>query len=206
MNLKKYYVVESLPDGLGVPYFLDKHWSPELPIFDIFSSSPNESLFEDFYNVRILADCINGDYFPDDSLISDEMLLLLVKYGVNFFSRKVEVRLSKKNNPKKKYNLFFLKDYVYLLDQEKSVFVLAENSSSGYNASEVGDGPQDIFYDKIEGFIVKKDVVNDFFFCKEITKPVCSEEVKDEFNTLNMKGVQFIPLDDKYKFDPWGDF
>mgnify|MGYP000997315391 CR=1 FL=1 len=206
MSHKNYYIMDFLPDGLGVPYFLDKHWSPELPTFDIFSSPPDESLFDDIYKVRILADFMDGDYFPDDNLVSGDMLLLLEKYKVNFFSREVDITLSKKNKPKKKYNLFFLKDYIYLLNKDESDFVLSDDLSCGVDESKKSDAPQEVFYDVIERFVVKDNVGSDLFFCKEISKPVCSEGFKEEYTALNMKGVKFIPIDEKYKFDPWGGF
>ncbi|MGX7655344.1 hypothetical protein [Shewanella putrefaciens] len=45
INPQAFFIVQSDPDGKGIPYFMDKNWTPELPDYEIYDSPPCEVIF-----------------------------------------------------------------------------------------------------------------------------------------------------------------
>ncbi|KJV35876.1 MULTISPECIES: imm11 family protein [Erwiniaceae] len=198
-----FYVMEYLPDDAGCPHFMDKNWDPELPDYDIFVSPPVESNFAKSYALKAASEKLDGDYLISDNLVSSGFLNLCEKFGVRKISRHADITLLKKKKPEKEYFLFFLVDYIEILDKEKSLFNISHDIESGLPDTPEARGLDKTYYDKIDRFIIKKDVEKHLFFCQELSKPVCSKALKDEFQTLGMKGIEFKIIDEDFKYDPW---
>ncbi|WP_165678468.1 imm11 family protein [Metapseudomonas otitidis] len=201
-----FFVIDYFPDGAGRPYSMDKVWSPELPGYDIYTAPPNLDDFSDRYSVRIKTFKLDGDYFPDDNLISGEMFNLVNDLSVRFISFPVAIDIHRGRVPSKAYYLFYLTNYLSLMDGAGSVYTISRDLDSGRLNTPEDRCLDKVYYEKIDFFKTRDDVSDNLFFCKEISKPVCSVFFKEEFEARGLSGVTFIPIDDSYRYDPWSNF
>lgn len=200
---EQFYVMEYLPDDAGSPYFMDKEWSPELPDYDIFTAPPSATNFSPAYRLRASTTQLDSDFLVNDNLVSFDFLKLCEESLVRSIHIPVEVSLLKKKQPKKEYYLFFLLDYIEMLDKEKSNYTISQDIESGLLNTPEARGLDKTYYDTIHLFIVRKELKNNLFFCQELSKPVCSKYFKEQFETFNLKGVEFKPIDENFKYDAW---
>ncbi|MRX40866.1 hypothetical protein GJU43_16375 [Flavobacterium sp. LC2016-23] len=201
-----FFVIEYQPNDSGMPHFMDKEWKPELPDYDFFKAPPSSGDFSDHYLAKVKAYNLDGDYFPDDDLISSEMLMLVSKLDVKFISVPIKVSLYRDKTPSNKYFLFYLSSYLSIMDEDSSVFTISKDIETGKLNTPDERGLDNTHYEKIDKFKIRSDIKEHLFFCKEISKPVCSLLFKSEFESLKLRGVKFEKIDDNYKYDPWGDW
>lgn len=200
---KVYYIVEVLPDGKGVPHFMGKKWIPDLPDYDIYSLPPNVGDFKQEYILNAKAYQLDSDYAINDNLASFDFLELCRQFDVKCIEVPVVINLLRGKVPGKDYYLFFLLDYLSILDQESSIFTISEDIDTGKLNTPEDRGLNKIYYDRIERFIVRGDLSEHLFLCNEISKPVCSVEFMKEFEARGFKGIKFTALDDSYNYDAW---
>ncbi|WP_120807061.1 DUF1629 domain-containing protein [Yersinia sp. IP36721] len=200
----EFFVIEYAPDDAGIPHFMDKEWTPELPGYDLFTAPPSLDDFSDNYAVKVKSYKLDGDYLLNDNLISFEMLMLNSELNVKCISIPVNVYLYKNKAPLKKYFLFYLSSYLSIMDESKSVFTISKDIETGELNTPEAKGLDKVYYEKIDKFKVKDDIKEHLFFCKEISKPVCSLLFKRNFEMLKLTGVTFEKIDDNYKYDAWG--
>jgi hypothetical protein len=125
--------------------------------------------------------------------------------GVGFFARQLNVVLSKKKKPAKDYYLFFLQDYISILDRDRSIYVQGDVFQVDERRTHHGL-PQRYFYDEISSFVVGASVSSDLFWCLEISRPVCSQEFMRCYEKANLTGVVFTPIDECYRLClVWGN-
>lgn len=199
----EFFVIEYSPNDGGIPHFMDKEWMPELPDYDLFTASLIPEDFSDGYVVKIKACKLDGDYFPNDNLISSDMLVLLSELKVKCISIPVRVILYKNKTPSKKYYLFYVLSYLSIMDESKSIFTISKDIETGEVNTPDEKGLDKIYYERIEKFKIRDDINEHLFFCNEISKPVCSLLFKSKFESLNLCGVKFEKIDDNYKYDAW---
>lgn len=200
---KSFFVLKYSPDGKGIPSFIDKIWTPELPDYDFYNFAPCAKSFLAKYDVKIKATKLDGDYLPEDELVSDSIRILCEELDVKCICIPVDVRLQRNRTPEKKYNLFFLTSYISILDQEHSVFNISIDPETGKLNTPEDRGLHKVFYDSIDLFKVRDDIDENLFFCNEIAAPVCSSAFKDEYENRGLTGITFIKIDDNYKYDAW---
>ncbi|MBQ4775585.1 MULTISPECIES: hypothetical protein [Pectobacterium] len=202
-NQNCFFIVEFVPDGKGVPHFFDKDWIPDLPDYSFYDFPPCGDKFSSHYSLKAKTSNLSGDYFIEDDLASMDMCVLCDKLNVKFIRIPVEVELYRGRTPNKKYFLFFLKSYLSILDEERSIYSKSTDlKNENFNVS--GEDER-FFYDSIELFKVKDSVSENLFFCNELMLPVCSAVFKEECERLGLEGVGFKPLDDNYKYSAWDD-
>lgn len=202
---KKFYVLEYNPEGSGVPPYIDKEYIPELPYFDIFTAPPKREDFAEIYHLRTKVKEMSADYFIIDDIASDKIIEISKKLNVGFISIPLDVRIYGRKQPEKKYNLFYLTDYISMLDEKQSHYEISKDLETGRLNTPKEMGVDKIYYEKITKFIVKKGVEKNLFFCNEIIKPVCSEKFKDLYESQSLSGVKFIPIDNNFSYNAWGD-
>lgn len=202
---KQFYVLEYNPGGSGLPSYIDKEYIPELPYFDVFTAPPKNEDFAEAYQLRTKVKEMKGDYFVIDDIVSNDIIELCKLLSVNFISIPLDVRLNGRKKPEKNYNLFYLTDYLSILDRDGSHYEISKDLESGKLNTPEEMGLDKIYYEKITNFIVKDGVEKSLFFCNEIIKPVCSEEFKELYEKQNLSGVRFIPIDKNFSYDAWGD-
>ncbi|MFG1175844.1 imm11 family protein [Erwiniaceae bacterium CAU 1747] len=199
----EFFVIEYSPNDEGIPHFMDKEWVPELPDYDLFTAPPSPDDFSDGYAVKVKSYKLDGDYFPNDNLISSDMLMLLSELNVKCISIPAMVGLYKNKAPSKNYYLFYILSYLSIIDESKSIFTISTDIETGELNTPEDKGLDKIYYEKIDKFKIRGDVQEHLFFCKEISKPVCSLLFKSEFEKLKLTGVTFERIDDNYKYDAW---
>lgn len=200
---EQFYVMEYLPDDAGSPYFMDKEWDPELPDYDIFTAPPKPTDFSPLYRLKSNATQLDGDFLISDNLVSFNFLKLCEEFLVHSVHIPVNISLLRKKKPEKDYYLFFLLDYVEILDREKSDYTISQDVESGLLNTPESRGLDKTYYDAIDLFIVKKEIKNNLFFCRELSKPVCSNSFKEKFEMFGLKGIDFKSIDENFRYDAW---
>lgn len=200
---KTFFSLKYSPNGQGVPYFIDKDWTPELPDYDFYNFPPCVSDFLTKYDVKIKETKLDGDYLLEDELVSDDFRILCEELDVKCICIPVNVRLQRNKTPEKKYNLFFLTAYISILDQGNSVFNISIDPETGKLNNPEERGLHKVFYDSIDLFKIREDINEHLFFCNEIAAPVCSSDFKEEYENRGLTGITFIEIDDDYKYSAW---
>lgn len=199
-----FFVIVDKPNA-GVPVFFETIWSPEMPLFHFPSGKIDRSLFADFYSVKVKSRKMTGDYFVNEYISSGNFLRLCEEVGADFIFAKMDVTLLGKNTPKEDYYFFMPMERVDLLDEENSVFTISTNLETGkLSTREIG--LDSTYYDKIDLFVAKKNVDRDLFLCTELKEIVCSARFKKMFEDARMSGIDFEPIDQDFRYDPWANF
>ncbi len=198
-----FYIVKYHPDGEGVPYFMDKEWMPELPDYDIHIKPPLLNNFVSKYSLKAKSHKLNGDYLLEDDLISSDFYELCKKLSIKCICIPVDIHLMRNKLPEKKYFLFFNLNYLSVLDQGKSTFTISRDIYDGKPNTPEDKGVDKVYYDKIDNFHVIEGIEEHLFFCSDIMRPICSLFFKQEFVRLGLSGVEFIAIDENYRYDAW---
>ncbi|XTZ38655.1 imm11 family protein [Salmonella enterica] len=202
-SVAEFYVMEYLPDDAGSPYFMDKEWAPDLPDYDIFTAPPAIGDFVDKYYLKASAIQLDGDFLVNDNLVSADFFYLCKEFSANIIHIPVDISLIKGGKPKKEYYLFFLLDYIEILDQKESQYVISHDIESGLPNTPAARGLDKNYYETIDLFVVKKKIKSNFFFCQELSKPVCSKAFKEKFEERGLKSIEFKIIDENFKYDAW---
>ncbi|KVK92080.1 hypothetical protein WJ53_31880 [Burkholderia ubonensis] len=60
-------------------------------------------------------------------------------------------------------------------------------------------------YSWIKRFVPRDDCTSALFRSVEIMELVCNEKFKEAAERAVLKGIEFIPIDSNYIYDPWGE-
>lgn len=202
-NLQPFFIVQSDPDGKGIPYFMDKHWTPELPDYEFYDSPPCEGDFLNAYSLKAKTYQLNGDYLVDENLVSNEMLYLCEKLNVKCIRIPVDINLHRGVRPQKKYFLFFPLSYLSILDKDESTYTISIDLDSGKLNTQEERGLKKTYYESIDKFKIKNNIREHLFFCNEIAASVCSIQFKNEYEALGLTGVIFKAINDNYQYSAW---
>ena len=200
VNKNQFYVIDYSPDGKKLPLYIDKVFTPELPYFDIFIAPPKQNEFAKAYVLDTSVQEIEGDYFVEDDIASERLVQLCRSMNINFISIPLEI---KSREVHCNYNLFYLADYISIIDTEKSIYEISKDLETGRLNTPDEMGLDKVYYENITRFIVKDNIDKDLFFCKDIIKHVCSENFKETFERNKLSGVSFTPINNEYTFDAW---
>lgn len=203
INLQPFFIVQSDPDGKGIPYFMDKHWTPELPDYEFYDSPPCEGDFLNAYSLKAKTYQLNGDYLVDENLVSNEMLYLCEKLNVKCIRIPVDINLHRGFRPQKKYFLFFPLSYLSILDKDESTYTISIDLDSGKLNTQEERGLKKTYYESIDKFKIKNNIREHLFFCNEIAASVCSIQFKNEYEALGLTGVSFKEINDNYQYSAW---
>lgn len=203
INPQAFFIVQSDPDGKGIPYFMDKNWTPELPDYEIYDSPPCEGDFLTAYSLKAKAYQLNGDYLVDENLVSNEMLCLCEKLNVKCIRIPVDINLYRGVRPQKKYFLFFPLSYLSILDKDESIYTISIDLDSGKLNSQEERGLKKTYYESIDKFKIKNNICEHLFFCNEIAASVCSIQFKNEYEALGLTGVSFKEINEHYQYSAW---
>lgn len=203
INPQAFFIVQSDPDGKGIPYFMDKHWTPELPDYEFYDSPPCEGDFLNAYSLKAKTYQLNGDYLVDENLVSNEMLYLCEKLNVKCIRIPVDINLHRGLRPQKKYFLFFPLSYLSILDKDESTYTISIDLDSGKLNTQEERGLKKTYYESIDKFKIKNNIREHLFFCNEIAASVCSIQFKNEYEALGLTGVSFKEINDNYQYSAW---
>lgn len=200
-----YYIVKDKPDGMKAPYFFESKWIPELPDYNYLTLS-SDIILNDSYEMKAKTYQLECDVIVNEHLISTNMIKLFDLMNVKYSSRPVDLTLHKNKKTKNSYHVFFLNELIDIMDVDKSIYTVASDKYSGqlYTPEEMGCSYT--HYDRIQKLILKDNITSSLFVCRELKEIVCSGSFKNKFEEFNLSGVDFIPLDSTYQYDPFKDF
>ena len=126
-----FFIIESAPDGKGIPYFIDKEWIPELPDYEFYDSPPCKSEFAASYKLKAKVTQLSGDYLVDENLVSSSMILLCEKLKINNIGIPTDILLQRRKKTDKEYFLFFLLDCISIMEKNKSIYEISVDNETG---------------------------------------------------------------------------
>ena len=195
--MKDFYIVSYKPDGEGAPYFFDMDWVPELPSFHYPSANPELSSLSSRY--RAIADIreLEADWLPDHFLASHEFLAVCDKLSCSYISCATDLFL--KGEPsRKEYFFFVVSERLRAMDVERSSFTLDSNPKL-----------KDISmpsYEVIDRLVILESIGAHLFYFEEIHEVVCSPKFLEACEAAKIFGLDFIKIDEEYRYAPWEDF
>lgn len=204
--MNQYYVIRYVPDGEACPYYLSGNFSPEAWEFENVEPNPLEIEIKKQYSLKISdpeIKFLGFDYYDGEPrLVSARFLKICEELGVSFRAIPFDIKLKKGAVVDETYYIFLAGSNVSLLDVEQSAYTVEHVVETGEVMVDTIFPPNPV-YSKIEKFIPKGDTFPALFFCIEIMKLVCNEEFRLHATELDLKGMEFLPIDGSYTYDFW---
>ncbi|PFH20315.1 Imm43 family immunity protein [Burkholderia sp. JKS000303] len=203
----RFYVVKYRAGDAGCPPYLSgelnrDEWEWPMYVADPFGvdvkheyvfalSDPSISIDFDFYGAQT-------------NYVSREFLTVCEKTEVRYRAIPINIVGNKKSAGKKIYSIFLPADHESLLDRQKSEY----SEDRDLETKEVSENK--LFsgipmYSWIKKFIPRDDCSSNLFICEETMGLVCSQTFKAEVERCALKGIDFLPIDENYSYDPWGE-
>ncbi|MGE8046599.1 imm11 family protein [Pseudomonas monteilii] len=201
MALKEYYVV-SYENVAGIPRFFEAEWYPKLPELNQTRENPEKSSFESFYALELNLEKFEIDAVLEKYIVSSRFVSLCSRLECEYIDVPLEVELSS-GEKLENFRFFYVLSRGSLLDVEKSKFVLTDKGLLRPDSERLSVLP---VYDKIDRFVVKENIHEDLLFCEELKQVVCSSDFKENYFAEKLVGLKFEKIDEKFVFDPWGDW
>jgi hypothetical protein len=203
----KFYIVEYAGGSSGCPIYLageencDWEWETYDPEPDKYVIK-NKHIFQctDLDDVDLDFDYIGSPR----RFVSHKFIEMCDLLGVKYRAVPVEVRLANGGKPSKDYFFYLAAEWAALLDEEKSEFSLEKNLTTG-EVSVNKFYPGAHCYNWIKKFSVRNGLDRDFFWCSELMEHACSQRFVDESIKKGLKGLNFIPIDEHFMYDPWSE-
>lgn len=201
MTTIEFYILRYKPDGKKCPYFFGTTWTPDLPSIHLPSITIDEKHFSTNYHVSARTESYDADYNPDQFLASEKMIAICKNLSVNYLSRPVAISLHRHKVPQKKQFLFIPTTRIRIMDESLSIFIMDTSPLSDRQ-----DPEGDTYYERIDKFVTRPTPTEHLFYCLEIKELVCSKQLKEEYEKEDLIGIEFTPIDENFRYDPWGDF
>lgn len=204
-----YFVVRYKGGEIGCPHHLSGELNQEQWEWDPFSPDPHSEIVEKDYVLKVSdtdVKTIGFDFYEAPSYyVSKKFLSVCDALGVNYRSIPLEIQiLDRKITQSFRYYIFLTASSAALLDEKESEF-------SFETVVETGEVMINRYfknfpmYSWINKFVPNAENHPALFRCIETMELVCSRDFKDLATRNNLQGISFIPIDENYKFDPWGE-
>lgn len=204
-----YFVVKYSGGESGCPHHLSGEMNQEEWEWDPFSPNPHQARIEKQYAFKVTdpdIETIHFDFYEAPSCyVSDKFLSLCDVLNVSYRAVPLEIQISNggkiQSFPR---HIFLIASGVSLLDKENSEFSLEMDLETGmtmYNRY----FPDSPIYSFIGKFVSNTESHPALFRCIETMELVCNSEFKDLATSSMLHGISFLPIDEQYKFDPWGE-
>lgn len=154
-------------------------------------SDPSISIDFDFYGTQT-------------NYVSKEFLAACENLGVRYRAIPISIIADGKSAGKKAYSIFLPADHESLLDRQRSDYSEDRDlETKGVAENKLFPGTP--MYSWIKRFIPRDDCSSNLFRCTETMELICSQEFKAEVERCALKGIDFLPIDENYSYDPWGE-
>ncbi|MXN79755.1 hypothetical protein GR157_34160 [Burkholderia sp. 4701] len=202
-----FYVVKYRPGGAGCPPYLSgemnrAEWEWPMYVADPFGvdvkheyiftlSDPSISVDFDFYGTQT-------------NYVSKEFLTVCDSMGVRYRAIPINIVRDAKPAGQKSYSIFLPADHKSLLDRQKSEY----SEDRDLETKEVAENklfPGTPMYSWIKRFVPREDCSANLFRCTETMELVCSRDFKVHVERSALTGIDFVPIDESYSYDPWGE-
>ncbi|MBC3952035.1 imm11 family protein [Pseudomonas folii] len=202
-----FYVLEYESVDEGCPVFLegvantDWEWTIYDPAPYKFTITKNHEFRVTDKDVKVLDLDYSGS---PTNLVSQHFLNVCDTLEAKYRSVPVKVNLANGAETSKDYFYFLSAQWESLLDESKSEYSLELNMESGKPAVNKFY-PNANCYNWISKFITKNNIEADIFWSSELMELVCSKRFVDKAAQCGLKGLNFVPLDEEYRYDPWNE-
>lgn len=202
---ERLYVLKYQPDGQGCPYYLSGEFNQPEWEWRNFETKPHEATITKDYSLRITdgdLKFIDFDFYGTlTNYVSKQFVALCADLHVNFRRVPLDILYLGGGRPSKSYFVFLPADHLPILDEEKSVTEVETVDESGQPMMDrlFPDIP---IYRRIEKFVARNVETPHLFQCVELFSLVCTETFREQALKLNLRGLEFIPLDERYVYDP----
>lgn len=145
---------------------------------------------------------IDVDYFNYSSPIGSSKLRdLFEKNNVNAQFVSIDV-FNGKDDLINAFYFILLNDFLSIVNHEKSNVVWMHDRNTNLPLFEP-NFPEIPVFEKVENLVLKTNPTSNFFMAPELGGRVCSEHLKNEIESANIKGIKFTELDENFKYDPY---
>ncbi|MCA8311008.1 hypothetical protein LGM90_21090 [Burkholderia sp. AU28942] len=203
----RFYVVKYRAGEAGCPPYLSGElnrgeWEWPMYVADPFGievkhdyvftlSDPSVQIDFDFYGAQT-------------NYVSKEFLGVCDRMGVRYRAIPINIVRDAKPVSQKVYSIFLPGDHESLLDRQKSEY-LEDRDLETKEIAENNLYPGTPMYGWIKQFVPREDCSAVLFRCTETMELVCNRDFKAEVERCALKGIDFVPIDESYSYDPWGE-
>ncbi|MGS0897312.1 hypothetical protein ACVBGC_33040 [Burkholderia stagnalis] len=202
-----FYVVKYRSGDAGCPPYLSGElsrgeWEWPMYVADPFGievkhvyvltlSDPSMQIDFDFYGTQT-------------NYVSKEFLTVCDNMGVRYRAIPINIVRNIEFINQKDCSIFLLGDHESLLDRQNSEY-LEDRDLETKEVAENKLFPGTPMYSWIKRFVPREDCSSNLFRCTETLELVCTDDFKAEVERFALKGIDFIPIDESYSYDPWGE-
>lgn len=202
------YILEYKHGEKGCPAFFSADYNTSEYEWDALDPNPDKFIINNTYTCKAKDPFINFDFYGAPTpIVSEEFTKVCDELRVLY--RTIPVKIIQKDNmpTSKEYHYFLVKSNIEILDRNLSIFADAVDIYTGEIVYNKIYHPQKInAYDHIKKFVIKSNIeLPHLFRGMETLELICTDTFKTVCEAKGLKGVSFIPLDDDYKYDPWGE-
>ncbi|WP_321790361.1 hypothetical protein [Burkholderia pyrrocinia] len=203
----RFYVVKYRAEDAGCPSYLSGELNREEWEWPVYVADPFGVDVKHEYVLALSDSSISVDfdfYGTQTNYVSKEFLTVCESVGVRYRAIPIDIVRSAKSVGQKIYSIFLPADHESLLDRQKSEY----SEDRDLETKEVAENklfPGTPMYGWIKRFIPRDDCSVNLFRCTETMELVCSHEFKVEAERYALKGIDFLPIDESYSYDPWGE-
>ncbi|WP_406807233.1 Imm43 family immunity protein [Burkholderia semiarida] len=203
----RFFVVKYRAGDSGCPPYLSgelnrDEWEWPMYVADPFGVDVKH---EYIFTLSDSSVSIDFDFYgAQTNYVSKEFLVACEKLGVRYRAIPISIVASGKPAGNKVYSIFLPADHESLLDRQRSNY----SEDRDLETKEVAENklfPGTPMYSWIKNFIPRDDCASNLFRCTETMELVCSQEFKSEVERCALKGIEFLPIDESYSYDPWGE-
>lgn len=211
MSEHKFFNVKAASGAPGCPAFLNGdwnhsewEWNPAAPV-EADLDIKKEYVFT-VTNPGLAT--LSFDYYGTSTrFVSAQFLDLCRHLEVRFKAIPLKLMLrgpgfADREVTNKDYFIFFPTDHLALLDRARSTFTEELVVETG-EAMMQRYFPAHPFYARIDGFVPRTQQTPTMFDCIELNDLVCTGEFKARCLERQLLGLQFIPIDHNFVFDPF---
>jgi hypothetical protein len=200
-----FYILKYCDEDPGCPTYLGGELSPEETEWELFEPHPDKVTVRNQYvlqitDTEIAFDMSNGDQPYVSQYFLEVCDLLAVPY------RAIPLDILYPNGEKslKDYFFFLPGANIQLMDRSASEF--KEEKILGTDETQMNV----IFtgcpmYAQIKKFVPLRMDTPHLFFCIENFGLVCTSQFRGAGTHKRLAGVRFVPLDENYRYNPWGE-
>lgn len=203
----RFYVVKYRAGDAGCPPYLSGELNREEWEWSMYVADPFGIDVKHEYVLELSDPSISVDfdfYGAQTNYVSKEFLTVCEGMGVRWRAIPINIVINAKPVSQKIYSIFLPADHESLLDREKSEY----SEGRDLETKEVAENklfPGTPVYSWIKNFIPREKCSANLFRCTETLELVCSRDFKAQVERYALKGIEFVPIDESYSYDPWGE-
>jgi|SRR5471030_962869 len=208
MSEALFFAIEYASGSAGCPPYLSGEFNQRSWEWAPYEQNPDSVTINNNYIFSISDKNISSvdfDFYGlDDYYVSSRFIDVCNKLGVRFRPVPMKIIFSDNRKTSKDYFIFLPAESSALLDTEKSEFKIDQDLATGKPLIN-GIFGDSYVYSWVKKFVPVVGVGLHLFRCKETMDLFCSREFKEASESNDLLGLRFVPIDQNYRYDPWGE-